>query len=84
MPEKEELSMSAEIINLRRARKAKARSAKERTASQNRALFGMTRGEREQMRQDEFQAKRHLDGLRLERDPSALTGGTKDDDSREI
>lgn len=58
--------MSAEIVNLRRARKARSRTAKEKTAEQNRARFGMTRAERERLRNDEQRTKRHLDGLARE------------------
>lgn len=36
----------AEIINLRNARKQKARAEKEQQADQNRALFGRTKGEK--------------------------------------
>ena len=36
----------AEIVNLRRARKQKAREAAEETAAQNRAKFGRTKAER--------------------------------------
>ena len=36
-----------EIVNLRAARKAKARADKERQAEQNRRKFGRTRAERE-------------------------------------
>lgn len=37
----------AEIVNLRTARKRKARAAKEQAAAQNRTRFGRTRAERE-------------------------------------
>ena len=37
----------ADIINLRQARKAKARDSKEQSASENRAKFGRTKGERQ-------------------------------------
>ena len=38
--------MSADIVNLRQARKSKARSAKERQAEQNRISFGRPRQEK--------------------------------------
>jgi hypothetical protein len=38
--------MSAEIVNLRQARKSKLRSEKERQADQNRISFGRTRQEK--------------------------------------
>lgn len=47
--------MSAEIVNLRRARKAKARADKEREAAQNRVTHGRSKGER---RLTEAQAER--------------------------
>ncbi|GLQ57790.1 DUF4169 family protein [Devosia nitrariae] len=37
----------ADIVNLRRARKQKARSEKEVTAAENRVRFGRTKAERE-------------------------------------
>ncbi|WP_233713797.1 DUF4169 family protein [Aquamicrobium zhengzhouense] len=40
----------AEIVNLRMARKQQMRAAKEKSAEQNRTLFGMTKAERESIR----------------------------------
>jgi hypothetical protein len=37
----------AEIVNLRRARKQKARADRERTASEHRAFYGRTKAERQ-------------------------------------
>lgn len=39
--------MTAEIINLRRARKATIRAAEERKAAANRALFGASKQEKQ-------------------------------------
>lgn len=39
--------MAAEIINLRQARKAKARADKEKRAAENRASFGRTKSQRD-------------------------------------
>lgn len=39
--------MSAEIVNLRRARKAKLRSEKEQRAAENRVRHGLTKAERQ-------------------------------------
>lgn len=39
--------MSADIINLRRARKARARQQKESDAAENRARFGRTKADRQ-------------------------------------
>ena len=38
--------MTAEIVNLRKARKAKAKVAKERQAEENRVRFGRTKGQK--------------------------------------
>lgn len=53
-----------EVVNLRMARKQKARAERERTASENRALHGRTKGEREAERLQADQASRRLDGHR--------------------
>ncbi len=76
--------MNADIINLRRARKARSRSEKEKTASQNRARFGMTRTERERLREEEARAVRHFEGLHLERpheNPSGNSEGAGDSET---
>jgi hypothetical protein len=57
--------MSAEIVNLRRARKEKARAAKAESAAQNRAKFGRTRAEREKEAADKARIARELDGAKL-------------------
>lgn len=59
----------AEIVNLRQARKHKARAEKERRATENRAAFGRTRGEREKQHRLEDQAGRFIDGHRREPAP---------------
>lgn len=51
----------AEIINLRQARKAKARAGKEADAATNRAKFGRTKAEKEVEA-----AKKSLEGKRLD------------------
>jgi hypothetical protein len=54
----------AEIVNLKRARKAKERATKERRAQENRAKFGLSKAERERSAKlDELAAKR-LDGAK--------------------
>ncbi len=57
--------MSGTIVNLRRARKAKARSDQAATASANRARHGMTRLERQALWAADAKAVRHLDAHRL-------------------
>jgi len=56
----------AEIVNLRMARKAKARSEAEKQAQANRALHGQTKGARRTAQADADRAARLLDGHRRE------------------
>jgi len=57
-----------EIVNLRAARKAKARFDKEQLAEQNRRKFGRTRAEREHDEKTSVLATRKLDSHRLNKD----------------
>ncbi len=59
--------MSAEIINLRQARKAKARSDKESQAEQNRITFGRTKHEKTLTKALNDREEKRLDQGRLER-----------------
>ena len=61
--------MTAEIVNLRQARKRKARSEKERLAQENRAKFGRPRHERDRSSAESDRQQRQLDGLK--REPSS-------------
>lgn len=54
--------MTAEIINLRQARKRRARDQKEAKAAENRAHFGRGRAEREQADLTLARAAQALDG----------------------
>ena len=56
----------AEIVNLRRARKDKAKREREAEADVNRRLFGRTRGEKEADKDATARTVRTLDGKRLE------------------
>ena len=56
----------AEVINLRTARKAKARAAKETAATANRAAFGRTKAERKAAATDAERRARTLDGAKRE------------------
>ena len=56
--------MSAEIVNLRRARKAKGRADSARKAAENRALHGRTKLQRAREAADRERAERELDGAR--------------------
>jgi hypothetical protein len=58
----------AEVINLRQARKAKARSAKENAAEQNRIRFGQTKAEKARLRLEEEQKAALLDGHKRDRE----------------
>lgn len=53
--------MTAEIINLRRVRRAKERAEREKQANENRATHGRTLAERRKVRAELKAAKRHLD-----------------------
>jgi len=52
----------AEIVNLRQARKAKARASKETEAAANRAKFGRTKAEKEAEAARAALAEKALDG----------------------
>jgi hypothetical protein len=58
--------MSADVVNLRQFRKAKARSDKEQAAEQNRILFGRTKAEKNLTRALNDKADKALDQGRLE------------------
>jgi hypothetical protein len=58
----------ADIINLRQARKAKARGEKEKTAEANRRLHGMTKAEREKAADDRRRLDQHVERHRRETD----------------
>ena len=58
----------AEIVNLRLARKARARAEASREAEAQRARHGLTKGEKLRLRQDRDRAERLLDGARREED----------------
>lgn len=57
----------AEIINLRRARKQRARQEAEQQAQQNRITFGRTKAERSLTEAERDKAARTLDGHHLAR-----------------
>lgn len=60
--------MTADIINLRRARKAKQRQVAANEAGENRIKFGRTRHERETERARKSLDERRLDALRRDVD----------------
>ncbi|MBO6673907.1 MAG: DUF4169 family protein [Rhizobiales bacterium] len=55
----------AEIVNLRQARKAKARSQKEKVAETNRALHGRTKAEKQVEKSTKHKVAKHLDDHKL-------------------
>jgi hypothetical protein len=57
----------ADIINLRRARKTKARGEREKQAEANRIEFGRTRSEKEATRAEQERSARAIDAHK--RDP---------------
>lgn len=61
----------AEIVNLNRWRKAKAKEEKARQAEANRAAFGRTKAQKQGERQRADQISRELDGKRIEDEPEA-------------
>lgn len=58
--------MSAEIVNLRRVRKAKARSGREKQAADNRVAFGRTKGEKALAEAERRRAETSIEGHRRE------------------
>ena len=56
----------AEIVNLRRARKAKTRADKDRTAEANRAKFGTAKSERELAKARSEKAAHDLESSKLD------------------
>ena len=58
----------AEIVNLRRARKDKARQQRESEADANRRRFGRTRAEKAADKDAQERATRDIDGKKIDRD----------------
>lgn len=58
----------AEIVNLRRARKDKARRDREIEADANRRRFGRTKSQKVADKQDEARTRRTLDGKLIEKE----------------
>ena len=56
----------AEIVNLNRARKAKARDAAEAKASENRARYGQTKAERARLAAESAKLRAVIDGAKKE------------------
>lgn len=60
-----------EVVNLNRARKARAKTERERTAAENRVRFGRTKAERDEERARREAAERLLDGRAVTRGPES-------------
>ena len=58
----------AQIINLRMARKAKARAQSQQDAAANRAKFGATKAERQARAAEQARLTRTVDNAKLEPD----------------
>lgn len=56
--------MSAEIVNLNRVRKARARADRGRAAQENRAKFGVAKSERTKFEAERSKADTELDGAK--------------------
>lgn len=67
--------MSGDIVNLRQARKARARRDKDEKAAANRSLFGRTKAEKTRDRALAEAAARHVEGHRRELSPADTSGG---------
>jgi hypothetical protein len=59
--------MSAEIVNLRRARKAKTRGQREVAAAENRAVFGRTKTDRKKQAAETERATKALEAHRRDK-----------------
>lgn len=69
--------MSADIVNLRKARKVRDRAAKEKRAEENRAKFGRTKSERKRTEADEDLRARRLEQHRRDADEDGGEGGSE-------
>ncbi|MGH1418562.1 MAG: DUF4169 family protein [Hyphomicrobiaceae bacterium] len=61
--------MSAEIINLRRARKAKRRRDSENQAAENRAKFGQSKNDQHAIEAEKVGNSLNLDGAKISLSP---------------
>jgi uncharacterized protein DUF4169 len=58
----------ADVVNLKRARKADARIKKAAKATENAAKFGLSKAQKQAQSSDRIKAARHLDNHRLDTD----------------
>jgi hypothetical protein len=71
--------MSAEIVNLRRFRKGKARSEREQRAAENRVLHGRTKAERQREALEKDRVRREVEGARRDGPGAADASGSDDE-----
>ena len=69
--------MSAEIVNLRRVRKANAKASKVEKAAENRVRFGRTKAEREREALEQARVTRTFEGARRAGDGEGTTNDDK-------
>lgn len=75
--------MSADIVNLRRARKAKAKADKEQRAAENRVVFGRSKIERMAAAAEKARDLAAHEGLKRTPVPEASPKSSCDDDAAE-
>ena len=63
-----EIKVLAEIVNLKQARKRRARAQKDAKAKRNRLAFGRTKAERRRDEAEQARSRRLLERHRLESD----------------
>ena len=61
----------ADVVNLRQARKQKARAEKEQAAAENRAVHGRTKAEKQRHKIETGRAADFVEGHRLDRSDRA-------------
>ena len=74
--------MTAEIVKLGKARKAKARADKQRQAAENRVVHGRTKAELQRQAAEKDRVRRELDGAKRARPASECPDGESPDDGK--
>ena len=74
--------MTAEIVNLNKARKAKSRAENQKRAEDNRAKFGRSKVEKNSAILERRKSDATLDGARVE--PASLKPGRLDDNHEDL
>lgn len=57
-----------DLVNLNKARKARAKAEAEKKAADNRAKFGMTKAEKTKIADEKSRLARHVDGHKRDED----------------